>query len=123
MVPLNSSTLSKVSGGVLAEDIDAALATCHEHCMSQPDVKGDRKVTLTITISPDRDEEPGQITRGNVLTKVTPSLPPRRRTIATHSMRQEGLFGVSTADESTLADAGGLSERDDDDEPPVSQAG
>ncbi|HMQ20993.1 MAG TPA: hypothetical protein PKE00_00790 [Planctomycetota bacterium] len=84
-------TLLAIDGGRIREAFEMTLAQCEQDMADRPGVKAARKVTLTITLTPDVDEE-GNLCAATVGFDVTLSMPKRKS--RDYAMRAEPNRGL-----------------------------
>jgi hypothetical protein len=95
-------TLLGIDGGRIREAFDLTLATCEQDMADRPGVKAARKVTLTITLTPDPDEE-GDLCGASVGFDVKASLPKRKsRDYSMRAEKNRGLWFNDHAPENPL---------------------
>lgn len=84
-------TLLGIDGGRIREAFEMTLAQCEQDMADRPGVRAARKVTLTITLTPDTDEE-GNLCASTVGFDVKSSMPKRKS--RDYAMRAEPGRGL-----------------------------
>lgn len=106
---LSMKSLSEIDNGRLREAFDQALRRAHADCKDRPSVKGARKISLQLSISPVVDVDTGDLDSCDVGFKIKEAVPERGTRAYNMVSDSEGLvfndLARTNARQQTLDDA------------------